>query len=84
MTLGDILAENFRLKAVGIRLNMGLAALCVWLLNAAFALFARIYFGVWILKKLNAPTFVWWLWGLSIPCGLIGEQIETKSKERNS
>ena len=80
MLLGDILAENFRLKAVKIRLKLGLTVLVVWTINALFVLFTRVIFGVWILRKLNAPKWMWTIWILSVPCGFLVEQIDTRSK----
>jgi hypothetical protein len=80
MMLGDILAEHFRLKAVHIRMKLGLAVLCCWLLNALFVLAARIIFGVYILYAVNAPKWIWLIWILGVPSGFLVEQIDQKAK----
>ena len=80
MRLGDVLAEHFRLKAIYIRLKFGLAVTIIWLLNSLFLLSARVIFGVWILRTLNAPKWLWIIWIGSVPCSFLVEQVETKAK----
>lgn len=78
MKLGDILAEHFRLKAQLIRLRWGTAVILLWASLAIFILVSRVVFGIWILKSLNAPKWMWAIWILAVPAALLIEQIEKK------
>ena len=76
MNLGDVLSAHFRLKAVLIRVKLGLVVAVIYLLVALFCLFTRIAFGLYILVAVNAPQWLWVIWIVHIPAMFLVEQIE--------
>ena len=81
--LGDVLAEMFRLKAVLIRLKLGLYVAVVWAIIAMVCLVGRIAVTYYLLKFINAPMWLWLTFWLLIPLGLIVDQIEQKARGQN-
>lgn len=73
---GDILAEYFQLKARNIRVKKGLRIAIAWLILAISYLIMRITIPFFILKKIDAPVWIWVLFWIMAPVGLIVDQIE--------
>mgnify|MGYP001592753422 CR=1 FL=1 len=80
MNLGDALSEQFRLKAVLIRLNYGIAVAITWLILALIVLCGRIFVTYFLLKEINAPKYVWIIFFSLIPLSILVEQVESRSK----